>query len=100
MILKDAVEWKFTALLCIAIWTFNRTTRLWVIRLKNIKKDFFFQLYVRALFSYDPEKDKLLPCKEAGLRFQCYDILQVLNQSDPNWWQVSVVFIGFEKRAR
>ncbi|EUB63317.1 MAGUK p55 subfamily member 2 [Echinococcus granulosus] len=45
------------------------------------------QLYVRALFTYDPEKDKLLPCKEAGLRFQCYDILQVLNQSDPNWWQ-------------
>ncbi|VDL63177.1 unnamed protein product [Hymenolepis diminuta] len=45
------------------------------------------QLYVRALFTYEPEKDKLLPCKEAGLRFQCYDILQVLNQSDPNWWQ-------------
>ncbi|VDM22360.1 unnamed protein product [Hydatigera taeniaeformis] len=45
------------------------------------------QLYVRALFTYEPEKDNLLPCKEAGLRFQCYDILQVLNQSDPNWWQ-------------
>ncbi|KAM7536014.1 hypothetical protein Aperf_G00000098650 [Anoplocephala perfoliata] len=45
------------------------------------------QLYVRALFTYEPEKDKLLPCKEAGLRFGCYDILQVLNQSDPNWWQ-------------
>uniref|UniRef100_A0A5K3F4L9 MAGUK p55 subfamily member 6-like n=1 Tax=Mesocestoides corti TaxID=53468 RepID=A0A5K3F4L9_MESCO len=45
------------------------------------------QLYVRALFTYEPEKDKLLPCKEAGLRFRCYDILQVLNQADPNWWQ-------------
>jgi len=45
------------------------------------------QKYVRALFSYDPEDDNLIPCRELGILFTKRDILHVINQSDPNWWQ-------------
>ncbi len=43
--------------------------------------------YVRALFDYHPYDDALSPCPEAGLAFQYGDILAVINQDDPNWWQ-------------
>lgn len=43
--------------------------------------------YVRALFDYHPYDDSLCPCPEAGLAFQYGDILAVVNQDDPNWWQ-------------
>ncbi|XP_023237890.1 MAGUK p55 subfamily member 7 isoform X1 [Centruroides vittatus] len=42
---------------------------------------------VRAHFSYDPMTDALIPCKEAGLAFSKGDILHIVNQEDPNWWQ-------------
>ncbi|KAL1123832.1 hypothetical protein AAG570_001603, partial [Ranatra chinensis] len=47
--------------------------------------------YMRALFSYDPKEDTLLPCREIGLAFDRGDILQILNQKDPNWWQAKKV---------
>ncbi|XP_043502003.1 protein PALS2 isoform X2 [Polistes fuscatus] len=43
--------------------------------------------YMRALFDYDPSEDTLLPCKEIGLRFDKGNILQIVDQADPNWWQ-------------
>lgn len=43
--------------------------------------------FMRALFNYDPNQDKLLPCKEVGVEFKQGDILEVLSQEDPNWWQ-------------
>lgn len=43
--------------------------------------------YMRALFEYDPSEDTLLPCREIGLPFQKGDILQIVDQADPNWWQ-------------
>ncbi|XP_067006977.1 protein PALS2 isoform X2 [Anabrus simplex] len=49
------------------------------------------QCYMRALFSYNPHEDTLLPCKEIGLAFNHGDILQVVNQKDPNWWQAKLV---------
>jgi len=49
------------------------------------------QSHVRAHFDYDPKEDKLLPCPEIGLAFKKGDILQVVNQSDPNWWQAKKV---------
>ncbi|XP_073987316.1 MAGUK p55 subfamily member vari isoform X2 [Rhodnius prolixus] len=49
------------------------------------------QSYMRALFSYDPKEDSLLPCKEIGLTFNQGDILQILDQKDPNWWQAKLV---------
>lgn len=47
------------------------------------------QVFVKCHFSYDPSNDSLIPCKEAGLAFQAGDLLQIVNQEDPNWWQVS-----------
>lgn len=52
-------------------------------------KPIITQLYLRAFFAYDPNFDSLIPCKEAGLSFLPGDILQVLNQDDIYWWQVS-----------
>uniref|UniRef100_A0A3Q2NYE3 55 kDa erythrocyte membrane protein n=1 Tax=Fundulus heteroclitus TaxID=8078 RepID=A0A3Q2NYE3_FUNHE len=45
------------------------------------------QMYMRAQFDYDPSKDDLIPCKEAGLKFQTGDIIHIINKQDPNWWQ-------------
>jgi hypothetical protein len=47
------------------------------------------QIYLKAHFSYDPRRDNLIPCREAGLAFREGDILQVVNREDNNWWQVS-----------
>ena len=49
---------------------------------------FSLQVYLKAHFSFDPRRDNLIPCREAGLRFKDGDILQVVNMDDPNWWQV------------
>ncbi|XP_049341111.1 peripheral plasma membrane protein CASK isoform X3 [Astyanax mexicanus] len=45
------------------------------------------QIYVRAQFEYDPAKDELIPCKEAGIHFRVGDIIQIINKDDHNWWQ-------------
>uniref|UniRef100_A0A3B4UE97 Peripheral plasma membrane protein CASK n=1 Tax=Seriola dumerili TaxID=41447 RepID=A0A3B4UE97_SERDU len=45
------------------------------------------EIYVRAQFEYDPAKDDLIPCKEAGVRFQVGDIIQIISKDDHNWWQ-------------
>lgn len=42
---------------------------------------------MRALFTYDPEDDLYIPCRELGLSFMKGDILHVINQDDENWWQ-------------
>uniref|UniRef100_A0A8C3X9J3 Peripheral plasma membrane protein CASK n=1 Tax=Cyanoderma ruficeps TaxID=181631 RepID=A0A8C3X9J3_9PASS len=44
-------------------------------------------IYVRAQFEYDPAKDDLIPCKEAGIRFRVGDIIQIISKDDHNWWQ-------------
>lgn len=46
------------------------------------------QVFVKCHFDYDPATDSLIPCKEAGLKFMAGDLLQIVNQDDPNWWQV------------
>lgn len=38
---------------------------------------FNVQIYVRAQFSYDPKRDTLIPCREAGTSFDVGDILHV-----------------------
>ncbi|XP_049583316.1 peripheral plasma membrane protein CASK isoform X26 [Syngnathus scovelli] len=45
------------------------------------------QIYVRAQFEYDPSKDELIPCKEAGIRFRVGDVIQIISKDDHNWWQ-------------
>lgn len=49
--------------------------------------NFSLQIYVRAQFEYDPAKDDLIPCKEAGIRFRVGDIIQIISKDDHNWWQ-------------
>ena len=44
-------------------------------------------MHVKAHFDYDPEDDLYIPCRELGISFQKGDILHVINQDDPNWWQ-------------
>ncbi len=45
------------------------------------------QIFVRALFDYDPLDDELIPCAQAGISFKIGDILQVISKDDPHWWQ-------------
>ncbi|XP_045167365.2 protein PALS1-like isoform X2 [Mercenaria mercenaria] len=44
-------------------------------------------MHVKALFNYDPEDDLYIPCRELGLSFMKGDILHVITQEDPSWWQ-------------
>uniref|UniRef100_A0A3Q4G7X6 MAGUK p55 scaffold protein 3a n=1 Tax=Neolamprologus brichardi TaxID=32507 RepID=A0A3Q4G7X6_NEOBR len=48
-------------------------------------------VYMRALFDYIPLEDKATPCQEAGLPFKRGDIIQVVTQDDPTWWQAKRV---------
>lgn len=43
--------------------------------------------YMRTFFNYDPKRDKQSPCPEAGIKFNHGDVLHIVNQDDPNWWQ-------------
>ncbi|XP_054480034.1 peripheral plasma membrane protein CASK-like isoform X1 [Anoplopoma fimbria] len=52
-----------------------------------IKDKLSIKIYVRAQFEYDPAKDDLIPCKEAGIRFRVGDIIQIISKDDHNWWQ-------------
>uniref|UniRef100_A0A8C3M2K5 55 kDa erythrocyte membrane protein n=1 Tax=Chrysolophus pictus TaxID=9089 RepID=A0A8C3M2K5_CHRPC len=54
------------------------------------------QMFMRAQFDYDPKKDNLIPCKEAGLKFQTGDVIQIINKDDSNWWQGRVEGSGTE----
>ena len=42
---------------------------------------------VRAYFDYNPLYDILNPCPEAGLAFCRGDVLHIVSQDDPWWWQ-------------
>lgn len=48
------------------------------------------EVFVRALFDYDPKEDKAIPCKEAGLAFKKGSILQIMSQDDATWWQAKL----------
>ncbi|XP_049561300.1 MAGUK p55 subfamily member 7 isoform X2 [Orcinus orca] len=45
------------------------------------------KMFIKALFDYDPNEDKAIPCREAGLSFKKGDILQIMSQDDATWWQ-------------
>lgn len=48
-------------------------------------------VFIKTHFNYDPYKDRLIPCKEAGLTFKDGDILEILCNDDANWWQARKV---------
>lgn len=60
---------------------------VFVLVLINVLPVLPFQIYVRAQVEYDPAKDDLIPCKEAGIRFRVGDIIQIISKDDHNWWQ-------------
>ena len=43
---------------------------------------------LKALFDYNPQEDRYIPCREAGLGFVKGDIIHIVSQDDPYWWQV------------
>jgi len=45
------------------------------------------QVFMKSYIDYDPSKDGVHPCPEAGLSFKKGDILQILSQDDVNYWQ-------------
>ncbi|CAD5115719.1 DgyrCDS4662 [Dimorphilus gyrociliatus] len=49
------------------------------------------EMYVKAHFNYDPKKDSVIPCRDAGLAFKDGDILKVVNMEDSKWWQAAKV---------
>ncbi|GAA52754.1 MAGUK p55 subfamily member 2 [Clonorchis sinensis] len=44
--------------------------------------------YIRTFFDYDSTKDSLLPTGDVGLSFKAGDVLELVDDQDPNWWQV------------
>ncbi|KAH9512362.1 hypothetical protein Btru_039322 [Bulinus truncatus] len=45
------------------------------------------EIYVRALFNYDPRDDDLIPCSQAGVPFNVGDVLRIISKDDSDWWQ-------------
>ncbi|XP_076324252.1 peripheral plasma membrane protein CASK-like [Tachypleus tridentatus] len=45
------------------------------------------EIYMKAQFDYNPLKDDLIPCAQAGISFRIGDILQIISKDDHNWWQ-------------
>eukprot|EP00099_Drosophila_melanogaster_P029820 NP_995733.2 varicose, isoform D [Drosophila melanogaster] len=56
-----------------------------------------YTCYMRALFTYNPSEDSLLPCRDIGLPFKSGDILQIINVKDPNWWQAKNITAESDK---
>lgn len=54
---------------------------------KPIQRNPQEKIVVRAFFDYDAENDSFMPCKELGLSFEKGEILTIIDQSDPQWWQ-------------
>ena len=42
---------------------------------------------LQSHIDYNPEDDPYVPCRELGIGFSKGDILHVINQRDPHWWQ-------------
>ncbi|XP_066598306.1 uncharacterized protein [Prorops nasuta] len=55
--------------------------------MQNRRDDTLQIQHIRAHFDYDPEEDPYIPCRELGVRFEKGDVLHVISQEDPNWWQ-------------
>lgn len=47
------------------------------------------KIFVKAFFNYQGTNDSFNPCKELSMNFEIGDILTILDQSDPNWWQAT-----------
>ncbi|XP_065051704.1 protein PALS2-like [Rhopilema esculentum] len=45
------------------------------------------KVFLRAHFNYTPQEDPNIPCKDAGLAFSKGDVLEIIDNSEPKWWQ-------------
>uniref|UniRef100_A0A8C5GNH1 Membrane protein, palmitoylated 7b (MAGUK p55 subfamily member 7) n=1 Tax=Gouania willdenowi TaxID=441366 RepID=A0A8C5GNH1_GOUWI len=66
----------------------------------KIIPDLFLQLFVRALFDYDPVEDPTIPCQDAALAFKRGNILQIVSMNDDTWWQALHIGDSSSNRAR
>jgi MAGUK p55 subfamily member 2/6 len=44
--------------------------------------------FVQSTFAWSAQTDDLIPCRDAGVDFTYATVLQVIDKSDPDWWQV------------
>uniref|UniRef100_A0A7N6A766 Membrane protein, palmitoylated 4a (MAGUK p55 subfamily member 4) n=1 Tax=Anabas testudineus TaxID=64144 RepID=A0A7N6A766_ANATE len=44
-------------------------------------------VYMKAMVDYCPQQDPSIPCPDAGMAFSRGDLLEVVDQSDGQWWQ-------------
>uniref|UniRef100_A0A3B3HC35 Membrane protein, palmitoylated 4a (MAGUK p55 subfamily member 4) n=1 Tax=Oryzias latipes TaxID=8090 RepID=A0A3B3HC35_ORYLA len=44
-------------------------------------------VYMRAMVDYCPRRDSSIPCPDAGMSFSRGDLLEVVDQTDAQWWQ-------------
>lgn len=42
---------------------------------------------MRAMVDYCPQQDASIPCPDAGMAFSRGDLLEVVDQTDAQWWQ-------------
>lgn len=70
---------------------YTRTPVLFAICLYDVLVYHFFQIFMRAHFSYNPLEDPHTPCRDAGLQFNKGDILEIVDMNEPKWWQVSSI---------
>uniref|UniRef100_A0A3Q2E7H0 MAGUK p55 scaffold protein 4a n=1 Tax=Cyprinodon variegatus TaxID=28743 RepID=A0A3Q2E7H0_CYPVA len=55
---------------------------------------FMVSVYMRAMVDYYPLQDSSIPCPDAGMAFSRGDLLEVVDQSDAQWWQARKVPCG------
>lgn len=51
------------------------------------------ELYVRAFFDYDPQRDVVAGMPRGALSFRYGDILHILNNADDDWWTARRVIV-------
>ncbi|XP_071035244.1 protein PALS1 isoform X2 [Parasteatoda tepidariorum] len=57
------------------------------LRGKSVNDVCDIMIHLKAHFDYEPDDDLYVPCRELGMSFQKGDVLHVISQEDPNWWQ-------------
>ncbi|CAK6980695.1 MAGUK p55 subfamily member 4-like [Scomber scombrus] len=49
-------------------------------------------VYMRTMVDYCPLQDSSIPCPDAGMSFSKGDLLEVVDQSDAQWWQARKLY--------
>uniref|UniRef100_A0A3Q3X9W8 Uncharacterized protein n=1 Tax=Mola mola TaxID=94237 RepID=A0A3Q3X9W8_MOLML len=57
-------------------------------------------VYMRAMVDYCPLQDSSIACPDAGMAFGRGDLLEVVDQSDGQWWQSATCLLFTKQRER